>query len=72
MSNSPEVIQAAREARARGEFDREVVNRVADDLQFDQLTLSCGHTIQHLAGLSIGKVDCRRCIEQWMQDQEQQ
>ena len=65
-------LLAAREARARGEFNREVIERSPEDFNFDRVILSCGHTAGLLRSDPSRKVDCLRCAEQWMQDQEQQ
>ena len=64
----PALIERARTMREAGEFNRAVQTRVADDMNFDRLTLECGHESLLLVSLLELMKDpktftCQDCID---------
>ena len=66
---SPEIILRYREMERAGEFKREVKERVPSDLDFDELTLSCGHkkemNVYQISAMD-GTVTCNECRKEWL------
>ena len=62
-----EAILAARKMRATGEFSREVVGRVIDDVDYDRAQLSCGHSAYVYSGYDSPKtMNCGPCAREWV------
>ena len=71
MTRAERVLEARRMSKA-GEFDRAVIANEAYDLQWDKLTLACGHwTVWdgklHPDPKPPAQVRCRTCAEAWIE-----
>jgi hypothetical protein len=62
-----EAILAAQKMREAGEFSREVVGRVIDDVEYDRAQLSCGHSAYIYSGYDSPKaMNCGQCAREWV------
>jgi hypothetical protein len=66
---SQDLIRRYREMLDTKAFRRETVGVAPVDLDYDLLTLSCGHcqeTSRYLVLAGEGKVPCRACEKEWL------
>jgi hypothetical protein len=66
---SQDIIRRYREMYDAHAFLREVTEDVPVDLNYDQMTLSCGHqhrTFRLMAKAGDGKVTCEICVKEWL------
>jgi hypothetical protein len=68
---SVEIIRRYRKMEKANVFVREMKERHPVDLDFDEVTYSCGHKAKILATAldalpGGGKLSCRTCAEEWL------
>jgi hypothetical protein len=64
-----EAIVEALKMRAAGEFRRQIVRRIPEDLNYDRFELVCGHHLSLMASvIQVGEemMACRGCMEDWV------
>ena len=62
-------IEEVRKLCEEGAFKRTIVDRRADDLHWDMLTLSCGHTEHTMPGFPRdGLWDCEECMKEALKE----
>jgi hypothetical protein len=61
-----ELLARAREMRESGAFNRRIIERTPDDLDFDRLQLECGHAAYIFGSLKFDSIDCSECVNRWM------
>jgi hypothetical protein len=67
-----ERLMEARAKVAAGEFDRTITDREVKALDYDLLTLACGHTVLVLAiRTDEPKHYCALCAEAWLKSEPQ-
>lgn len=65
-----ELILRTREMIRRGESQRRIVNRVPHNVDWDTITLECGHERLLLEHISrVDQLRCNECEEEWMRRQ---
>ena len=76
MTHADRILEARRKFKA-GEFDQKIVSREAKHVEYDVLTLECGHTVGAAPGRNgwhavpggLFKrskfVRCEKCAEAW-------
>jgi hypothetical protein len=53
--------------REAGEFTREVINRVPEDVDYDCVELACGHHTSLYSGhVNVNSMNCYGCIKDWI------
>ena len=71
MNYSLDIIRRYREMDDADAFDREVVSHVPVDLNNDEITLACGHTItlmrRFMRLTKNGKFHCKACEQAWLE-----
>jgi hypothetical protein len=67
---SADIIRRYREMDEANAFRREVKERVPVDLDYDQVTFSCGHQQEFNHGffqlMPDGKFHCETCKKEWL------
>lgn len=72
----PKAILAARKLAKEKFFHRAITRREPEDLDWNKVTLECGHSTQEIEGIQCpanehrdGRVACDDCAKAWIKQQ---
>lgn len=69
MTKREAILECRRRSDA-GEFNRKIVGAEPEDLRYDKVQLSCGHShllMRSLQALSQGEMSCPDCADEWIE-----